>query len=55
MDLEERGELPESQEWVEVGSTDGEALPPRGASPFPGFAGVDYGHGSSHSVNPPSL
>ena len=37
-----RGYLPESQERVEVGSADEEALPPRGASPPPSSARVDY-------------
>ena len=32
-----RGYPPESQERVEIGSTDEEALPPQGASPPPGL------------------
>ena len=46
-----RGYPPEPQGRGEVGSADGEASPPRGASPPPGFARVDYGHGSGHSAH----
>ena len=43
--------LPESQERVEVGSADEEALPPRGVSPPPGSARVDFDLVTSHNTS----